>query len=422
MLSPQEELSMWKEYFDSSTSVKRKDQIRDKMITAHLKLAFRIARKYKNKRVDLDDLLSEAQIGLIKAFERYELGNGARFATYAAWWIKSDVSYYTMQNTATFKIGTTAFQKALYFHYRNLEKDVLKEDPTLTHAEIVDAIARLCIEKGVTKYKKLPKVKEQIEAFLDITRPRAALDKVIGTGRNSSAFVSFIPDTSPLHDELYMRDEEMVLRRDFLKVAKKQFLDDGKDREWDILQRRKLDEPKQTLEDLAQIYSVSRERIRQIEGRALERLEAMAKTHFAKAAQPAPVKQKPALPKRKKAPVLIAPATPKAVSMDVPDLNSPLKMSYQAFLRTGDITYSEIQALKDKYFELTRSRAGNKGRNWHIFEMVKFAQHRDKNDVIARLHGVHLTQIHAIIGAVDKTLLKPEPLSPKSIEAEFVPF
>jgi len=106
----------------------------------------------------------------------------------------------------------------------------------------------------------------------------------------------------------------------------------------------------------------------------------------------------------------------------MPDLNSPLKMSYQAFLRTGDITYSEIQALKDKYFELTRSRAGNKGRNWHIFEMVKFAQHRDKNDVIARLHGVHLTQIHAIIGAVDKTLLKPEPLSPKSIEAEFVPF
>ena len=334
------------------------------------------------------------QLGLVVAFDKFDPMKGARFATCANWWIRERVSSQAIKETSLLKTGTTAFHKTLFFKYRKLKDEVLKENPHKSHAEVVRDIAQLCMDKKLTKYSTVEKIEEQIELFLTVNRRMSSLNMKVGKNNDVGPLEAIIPDTSMIpQDEGVIEDEEFSLRLNFLKSVEQKFTDIGKEREWKILKARKLDQPRPTLDDLASIYDVSRERIRQIEVRALERLKEMAQKHFAQAALPAQQLK------------------PKALA-NTPNKRgeSPLVNLYENFIRTGDITYTKIQQLKTKYFQLSRSSLRNKKRDWHIFEVSKFAEHPDKPPISSRLHGIDRSQVYAILATIDKTLLKADPL------------
>ena len=256
MLEPQEEYMLaksWREHGDRDAA--------HRLVTSHLRLVARIAMGYRGYGLPIGEVVSEGNVGLMQAVKRFDPDKGFRLATYAMWWIRAAIQEYILRSWSLVKMGTTAAQKKLFFNLRRMKNQIdAFEEGDLKP----EAVAKIANDLGVTE-EEVVSMNRRMGMGGD-TSLNAPLRDTDGEGQ----WQDFLVDNGPLQDEIIADDEERQVRHDLLVEA----MESLNDREKHILtERRLIDEPK-TLEDLSQVYGVSRERIRQIEVRAFEKLQA----------------------------------------------------------------------------------------------------------------------------------------------------
>ena len=231
------------------------------LVTSHLRLVAKIAMGYRGYGLPVSELISEGNIGLMQGVKKFEPERGFRLATYAMWWIRASIQEFILRSWSLVKMGTTAAQKKLFFNLRRMKNQIdAFEEGDLKP----EAVAKIATDLGVTE-EEVISMNRRMGMGGD-TSLNAPLRDTDGEGQ----WQDFLVSEAPLQDEIYANEEERQVRHDLLVEA----MDSLNDREKHILtERRLVDEPK-TLEDLSQVYGVSRERIRQIEVRAFEKLQA----------------------------------------------------------------------------------------------------------------------------------------------------
>jgi RNA polymerase sigma-32 factor len=216
---------------------------------------------YRGYGLPVSELISEGNIGLMQGVKKFEPDRGFRLATYAMWWIRASIQEFILRSWSLVKMGTTAAQKKLFFNLRRMKNQIEAfEEGDLKPADV----AKIAKDLGVTE-EEVVSMNRRMGMGGD-TSLNAPLRDTEGEGQ----WQDFLVSDDPLQDEILAEDEESRVRHDLLMDA----LETLNDREKHILTERRLtDEPK-TLEELSQVYDVSRERIRQIEVRAFEKLQA----------------------------------------------------------------------------------------------------------------------------------------------------
>ena len=241
----------WREHGDRKAA--------EQIVTSHLRLAASIAKNYRGYGLPLSDMISEGNVGLMQAINRFEPERGFRFATYAIWWVRAAIQDYILRSWSLVKIGTTANQKKLFFKLRSVKARIAALDNSDLRPDQVETIAT---NLGV---------KDQ--DVVDMNRRLggdASLNASIRDEENSGEWLNRLVDEGPSPEAIVIEQDEMDHRRDALVRA----VGILNNRERHIFEARHLlDEPK-TLEDLAIEFNVSRERVRQIEVRAFEKVQA----------------------------------------------------------------------------------------------------------------------------------------------------
>ena len=257
LLQPEEEYMLakrWSEHHDTDAAAK--------LVTSHLRLVAKIAMGYRGYGLPVSELISEGNIGLMQGVKKFEPDRGFRLATYAMWWIRASIQEFILRSWSLVKMGTTAAQKKLFFNLRRMKNQIEAFEEGDLSPENVAKIAK---DLGVTE-EEVTSMNRRMGMGGD-TSLNAPLK---GDEGGENQWQDFLVDSGPLQDEVIAEDQESRVRHDLLMNA----LDGLNDREKNILMERRLtDEPK-TLEELSQVYGVSRERIRQIEVRAFEKLQA----------------------------------------------------------------------------------------------------------------------------------------------------
>lgn len=256
ILAPEEEYMLakrWREHGDTDAAAK--------LVNSHLRLVAKIAMGYRGYGLPVSELISEGNIGLMQGVKKFEPDRGFRLATYAMWWIRASIQEFILRSWSLVKMGTTAAQKKLFFNLRRMKNQIEAfEEGDLKPADV----AKIAKDLGVTEDEVISMNRRM--GMGGDTSLNAPLRDTEGEGQ----WQDFLVDSGPLQDELIAEDQESRVRHDLLMDA----LETLNDREKHILTERRLtDEPK-TLEELSQVYDVSRERIRQIEVRAFEKLQA----------------------------------------------------------------------------------------------------------------------------------------------------
>ena len=242
----------WSEHQDTDAAAK--------LVNSHLRLVAKIAMGYRGYGLPVSELISEGNIGLMQGVKKFEPDRGFRLATYAMWWIRASIQEFILRSWSLVKMGTTAAQKKLFFNLRRMKNQIDAFEEGDLKPEAVRKIAN---DLGVTE-EEVVSMNRRMGMGGD-TSLNAPLQSTEGEGQ----WQDFLVDTEPLQDERIAEDQESRVRHDLLMDA----LETLNDREKHILtERRLVDEPK-TLEELSQVYGVSRERIRQIEVRAFEKLQ-----------------------------------------------------------------------------------------------------------------------------------------------------
>ena len=234
----------------------------DKIVTSHLRLAAKIAMNYRGYGLPLSEIISEGNVGLMQALNRFEPDMGFRFATYAMWWIKAAIHDYILRSWSLVKIGTTANQKKLFFKLRSAKAKIAALDNTDLRPEQVATIAT---SLGVTDQEVMD-MNQRLGGDTSLNAP-------ISHEGHSAEWQDYLIDEGPSPEAIIVEHDEMAQRREAL-VSALGVLDD---RERRILEARHLIDQPKTLEDLAIEFKVSRERIRQIEARAYEKVRSAAK-------------------------------------------------------------------------------------------------------------------------------------------------
>jgi len=256
ILAPEQEYMLakrWSEHGDTDAAAQ--------LVNSHLRLVAKIAMGYRGYGLPVSELISEGNIGLMQGVKKFEPDRGFRLATYAMWWIRASIQEFILRSWSLVKMGTTAAQKKLFFNLRRMKNQIDAFEEGDLKAEHVTKIAT---DLGVTEAEVVSMNRRM--AMGGDTSLNAPLRDTDGEGQ----WQDFLVDSGPLQDEALADDEERRVRHDLLVEA----MEALNDREKFILTERRLtDEPK-TLEELSQVYAVSRERIRQIEVRAFEKLQA----------------------------------------------------------------------------------------------------------------------------------------------------
>ena len=256
ILSPEEEYMLakrWREHGDTDAAAK--------LVNSHLRLVAKIAMGYRGYGLPVSDLISEGNVGLMQGVKKFDPDRGFRLATYAMWWIRASIQEFILRAWSLVKMGTTANQKKLFFNLRRMKNQINAFDEGDLKPQDVTKIAT---DLGVSE-----------DEVVSMNRRMAmggdtSLNAPLKDTEGESQWQDFLVDSEPLQDERIAEDEETRVRHDLLMNA----MESLNDRERHILMERRLaDEPK-TLEELSQVYGVSRERIRQIEVRAFEKLQA----------------------------------------------------------------------------------------------------------------------------------------------------
>ncbi|MDR3498929.1 MAG: RNA polymerase sigma factor RpoH [Parvibaculum sp.] len=254
MLEPQEEYMLakrWKEHEDSEAA--------HKLVTSHLRLVAKIAMGYRGYGLPIGEVISEGNVGLMQAVKRFEPEKGFRLATYAMWWIRASIQEYILRSWSLVKMGTTAAQKKLFFNLRKVKGQIQAIEEGDLHPEHVTTIAdRL----GVTE-------DEVVSMNRRLSGPDNSLNAPLRTDSEGGEWQDWLVDDSADQEATLGDREELDLRHDMLAKAMQSL----NEREMHILTERRLKDEPATLEDLSQEYGISRERVRQIEVRAFEKLQ-----------------------------------------------------------------------------------------------------------------------------------------------------
>ena len=230
----------------------------DQLVGSHLRLVVKIARGFAGYGLPLADLVAEGNVGLMQAAEKFDPDRGFRFATYAMWWIRASIQEYILHSWSLVKIGTTAAQKKLFFNLRRLKARLQQ----FNQGDLLPETA-----KAIAKNLDVPEA-EVIEMNRRLGGPDNSLNAMLGSDADSE-WLELLPDERPSQEVVIGDLEEARRRRDLLSAALKKL--NPREREI-VVERRLRDEPA-TLEELSHRYAVSRERIRQIEVRAVEKLQ-----------------------------------------------------------------------------------------------------------------------------------------------------
>ena len=255
MLEPEEEYMLAKRWVEEQDT-----DAAHKMVTSHLRLAAKIAMGYRGYGLPQAEVISEANVGLMQAVKRFDPERGFRLATYAMWWIRASIQEYVLRSWSLVKLGTTSAQKKLFFNLRKAKARIGALEEGDLHP---DNVVRIANDLGVTEA-------EVISMNRRLSGGDASLNATVSNdGEGAMQWQDWLEDDDANQAADYEARDELEARRSLLTEA----LDALNDREQDILTKRRLIEKPQTLEDLSTQYSVSRERIRQIEVRAFEKLQ-----------------------------------------------------------------------------------------------------------------------------------------------------
>ena len=231
------------------------------LVTSHLRLVAKIAMGYRGYGLPVSELISEGNIGLMQGVKKFDPERGFRLATYAMWWIKASTQEFILRSWSLVKMGTTASQKKLFFNLRRMKKNLEAFEDTDLHP---DDVKKIATDLGVPEVDVVNMNRRMMmggDASLNVS--------LRGDEEGAGQWQDWLVDDRPLQDVTVADAEETSLRHDMLVEA----MEGLNDREKHILtDRRLVDEPK-TLEELSQVYHVSRERVRQIEVRAFEKLQ-----------------------------------------------------------------------------------------------------------------------------------------------------
>jgi RNA polymerase sigma-32 factor len=256
MLEPEEEYMLAKRWVEDQDT-----EAAHKMVTSHLRLAAKIAMGYRGYGLPQAEVISEANVGLMQAVKRFDPEKGFRLATYAMWWIRASIQEYILRSWSLVKLGTTSAQKKLFFNLRKAKAKIgALEDGDLRP----ENVAQIAHDLNVSE-------EEVISMNRRLSGGDASLNAMVGSdGDGATEWQDWLEDEDADQATSYAERDELEVRRELLARA----MDVLNDREKDILtQRRLLDSPV-TLEELSEHYGVSRERIRQIEVRSFEKLQA----------------------------------------------------------------------------------------------------------------------------------------------------
>jgi RNA polymerase sigma-32 factor len=255
MLDPEEEYMLAKRWVEEQDT-----QAAHKMVTSHLRLAAKIAMGYRGYGLPQAEVISEANVGLMQAVKRFDPEKGFRLATYAMWWIRASIQEYILRSWSLVKMGTTSAQKKLFFNLRKAKSRI----GALEEGDLrPENVAQIANDLGVTE-------DEVISMNRRMSGGDASLNAMVSNdGEGAMEWQDWLEDEDADQAGDYEERNEMELRRELLFAAMSAL----NDRERDILTKRRLSEPVSTLEDLSVEYSISRERIRQIEVRAFEKLQ-----------------------------------------------------------------------------------------------------------------------------------------------------
>ncbi len=229
----------------------------EKLVTSHLRLVAKIAMGYKGYGLPVNEMISEGNVGLMQAVKKFEPEKGFRLATYAMWWIKASIQEYILRSWSLVKIGTTTAQKKLFFNLKKLKNQIAPRSEGDLKPEHVEKIAN-----------KLDVAKDEV---VSMNRRLSGKEFSLNTqvGEDGDEWQDWLVDKELDHDLKFAQKEEMENRKDLLKDSIKIL----NEREKEILYSRRLIDDPITLEDLSKKFKISRERVRQIENKAFEKLQ-----------------------------------------------------------------------------------------------------------------------------------------------------
>ena len=229
-----------------------------KLVTSHLRLVAKIAMGYKGYGLPLFDLISEGNLGLMQAVKKYDPDKGFRLATYAIWWIRASIQEYVLHSWSLVKIGTTAAQKKLFFNLRKLRNQLKKYEEGYLNNDQIKSISQ---DLGVTEDEVKQMEGRVFNQDFSLNTPL--------NDENQSEWIDQIEDENMDIENRTEKSDELDKRKELFNVAVKTL----ESRELEILEARRLKEPAKTLEELSQKFSISRERVRQIENKAIKKLQ-----------------------------------------------------------------------------------------------------------------------------------------------------
>ncbi len=256
ILTPEQEYMLAKRYQEHEDP-----EAAAQLVTSHLRLVAKIAMGYRGYGLPISDLISEGNVGLMQGVKKFEPDRGFRLATYAMWWIKASIQEFILRSWSLVKMGTTAAQKKLFFNLRRMKRNLDAYEDTDLHPDDVATIAR---ELGVPEQEVVNMNRRMLMGGDSSLNVSMRSDE-----EGSGQWQDWLQDDRPLQDVVVAEAEEADVRRAMLVEA----MDSLNERERHILTERRLVDNPQTLEELSQVYDVSRERIRQIEVRAFEKLQ-----------------------------------------------------------------------------------------------------------------------------------------------------
>jgi RNA polymerase sigma-32 factor len=266
MLEPQQEYMLakrWQEHEDAAAA--------QKLVTSHLRLVARIAMGYRGYGLPIGEVISEGNVGLMQAVKRFDPDKGFRLATYAMWWIRAAIQEYILRSWSLVKMGTTASQKKLFFNLRKAKSQL----QALEEGDLrPDQVKQIATNLGVPE--------EDVVSMNRRLGGDASLNAPLRADSESGEWQDWLVDESPDQETTLVESEEMDRRREYLEAA----MENLNERERRIFTARRLADEPMTLEELSAEFNVSRERIRQIEVRAFEKVQKAVQKAATKAETP----------------------------------------------------------------------------------------------------------------------------------------
>ncbi|MCO5059602.1 MAG: RNA polymerase sigma factor RpoH [Rhizobiaceae bacterium] len=262
MLQPQEEYMLAKRYNEHEDT-----NAAHKLVTSHLRLVAKIAMGYRGYGLPIGEVISEGNVGLMQAVKKFEPERGFRLATYAMWWIKASIQEYILRSWSLVKMGTTANQKRLFFNLRKVKSKIQAlDDGDLNPEQVSEIATRLNVSE-----EEVVSMNRRLSGDASLNAPIRA------TEGESGEWQDWLVDDHESQEDMLVEQDELENRRAMLGEA----MDVLNDRERRIFEARRLSEDPMTLEELSSEFGISRERVRQIEVRAFEKLQKAMKKQAA---------------------------------------------------------------------------------------------------------------------------------------------